>query len=368
MTPGGLRVAMVGLRAPWGAEGGVESAVGALSPRLVARGHEVTVYCRPAYNPHGTSIVNGVRLVDVPTVTGVGTEAFVHSALAAARATARHDVVHLHACGPALFAPIPRAAGRAAVVTVHGLDWEREKWGPAARRIRRRGARVGARTASRTIAVSEHVAAAVRALGGRVTTIPTGVAPHTPEPWDPARFPDLRPGRYVLALGRLVPEKEHRTLLRAAEASGVTVAVVGGAPAGDPYTRALHAHASPRVVFTGARYDAEKRMLLTHARAFALPSRVEGLSIALLEAAAAGLPLLVSAIPPNLEVIGDAPAWRLPVGDDAAWARALAEVEQLDADALARIGRATAAAVCSRYDWDAVTTRTEAVYRAAMGA
>ena len=88
------RVAMVGLRAPWGADGGVEHAVAALAPRLVQRGFAVTVYCRRRYNQLGPGIHDGVRLVDVDTLYGKHTEAFVHTLLATPRASLGHDLVH----------------------------------------------------------------------------------------------------------------------------------------------------------------------------------------------------------------------------------------------------------------------------------
>jgi glycosyltransferase involved in cell wall biosynthesis len=364
---------MVGLRAPWGTEGGVEQAVGEMAPRLVADGVDVTVYCRSRYNPYGNGVRAGVRLLDSPTVYRRSFEALVHTALAAPHASLRADLVHLHACGPALFSAIPALAGCPTVVTLHGKDWEREKWGRAARAFLRSGAWMAGHAATELIAVSRGLDAWCRAtFPVPVTYIPNGVAPHTPEAWDATVFPELRPGGYLLFLGRLVPEKEIGTLLRAVQRSGsrLPVVITGGGSYTDAYVAQLHRDAPAGVHFTGPRFGTEKAMLLTHARAFLFPSRVEGLPIALLEAMAAGLPTLASDIAPNLEVLGDVGGWRLPVGDADAWARALEQVEASEPATLAAIGAAGQRRVHDAFGWDAVVRATRVVYAraAARGA
>jgi glycosyltransferase involved in cell wall biosynthesis len=364
-TVSGLRVAMLGLRAPWGTEGGVEQSVGELAPRLVARGIQVTVYCRARYNPHGPGFRQGVRLVDTGTVYSRSLEAILHTGMTAPRASMRADLVHLHACGPALFAGVPPLFGRASVVTLHGKDWEREKWGAAARAVLRSGAEVALRNASELIVVSRGLESWCRERSdARVTFIPNGVGEHHPVAWEPSVFPELRRGQYHLFLGRLVPEKELVTLLRAVERKPprMPVVITGGGSYTPEYVERLHREAPPGVVFTGPRFGMEKAMLLTHARSFLFPSRVEGLPIALLEALAAGLPTLASDIGPNLEVLGEIPGWRLPVGDVAAWCAAIHDVEDADPVTLAEMGRAGRRRVAEAFGWDAVVEATRQVY------
>ncbi len=363
-------MAFAGLRAPWGPEGGVEAHVAALAPRLVALGAHVTVYCRERYNPHGACYREGVRLADSATIYTRSGEALVHTALAAPRACLRHDVVHIHACGPALFSPVARALGRRSVVTFHGRDWTRQKWGPVARQVLISSAAVGARSADAVVSVSEEMAPWLREAGAAgVDVIPNGVDPHVPVAWDPAIFPMLRPGEYFLFLGRLVPEKGLETLVAAANAarSRLPVVITGGAAYTTGFVSQLRRAASEaQVIFTGPRFGLEKRMLLGHARAFVFPSRVEGLPLALMEAMAAGLPLLTSDIAPNEEVHGGLAGWRVPVDDVAAWARALQKAESAPAEAMTRMGELGRARVLERFGWDDVAARTMAVYERVM--
>lgn len=149
---------MVGLRAP-GAEGGVEGVVAELGPRLVQRGCAVTVFCRARYNGHGARW-NGVDLVDVPTVYTKHLESFVHTALSMpALVGGGFNLVHIHAVGNALLSFVPRAAGVPTVVTVHALDWRRDKWGQAAKIALRTGAWAARRFPDALIAVSGETAA-----------------------------------------------------------------------------------------------------------------------------------------------------------------------------------------------------------------
>jgi glycosyltransferase involved in cell wall biosynthesis len=364
-----VRIGMLGLRAPWGTEGGVELSVGELAPRLAAAGMDVTVYCRARYNPHGSGMREGVRLLDTPTLYRRSLEALVHTGLTAPYATRQADLVHLHACGPALFSAIPAMARRPVVVTLHGKDWERDKWGPAARAFLRSGAWMAGHAATEIITVSAGLEAWCREnFRVPATHIPNGVAPHEPVAWDPTRFPTLKPGGYHLFLGRLVPEKEIGTLLRAVAraAPRLPVVITGGGSYTDAYVERLHRDAPPGVLFTGPRFGFEKAMLLTHARSFLFPSRVEGLPIALLEAMAAGLPTLASEIPANLEVLGDVGGWRLPVGDADAWSAALHACEAAPAAQLAAIGADGKGRVAESFGWDAVVRATREVYARAL--
>lgn len=356
---------MLGLRAP-GAEGGVEHAVAELCPRLAALGWELTVFCRPRYRT-GPSPWPGVRFVDVPTLYTKHLEALLHTTLAVQRVLAGFDLVHFHATGPSTLSVVPRAFGVPTVATIHGLDWQRDKWGPQARTLLRACAWAAGRFPDQVITVSEFLAEHYRSKGREeVTAIPNGVTPNARRPLSDARVEGLRPG-YVLYLGRIVPEKGLDTLVRAFVRSGSQrqLVITGGATYTEGHLAHLRRLADDRVLFTGPRFGEAKDALLTHAGALALPSRLEGFPLSLLEGMAAGLPVLASDIAPHREILpGDAYGLRVPVDDVEAWTRALDTLDS-DPDELRAIrGRNR---VLVEYGWDGVARRTSDVYERLLG-
>lgn len=373
-----LRVAMLGLRAPWGTEGGVEMSVAALAPRLAALGCEVTVYCRRRYNAAGPGTVEGVHLVDVGTLYTKHLEAIVHTGLAMPAAITGADLVHIHATGPALLAWMPRLAGRATVVTVHGLDWQRDKWGGPASAVLRAGAWSSARFPHRVIVVGRHLQDHYREVYGvEASFVPNGVGAIEAPPLEAGQVPGLEAGRYLVFLGRLVPEKGLERLVAAWGAARVDMplVVVGGDAYSKDFAARLRASAPPGLIFPGPRYGAARDALLTHARAFVYPSRVEGMPLAALEAMAAGLPVFLSDIPPHREIlIGDGcapasglmragPGWRVP---EHAWEEALRAAAGLSDERREAAGQEARALVRARFGWDEVARRTLEVYQEAL--
>ncbi len=375
-----LRVAMVGLRAPWGTEGGVEQSVAELAPRLARMGCEVTVYCRGRYNALGPGMHQGVRLVDVETVYTRHLEAILHTARALPAAISGADLVHVHATGPALLSWLPRLAGRATVVTVHGLDWQRDKWGRVASGVLRVGAWAAATFPHRVVVVGHHLEEHYRARYHRdAVFIPNGVGELRSPPLEVGGVEGLTPGGYLLFVGRLVPEKGLTRLVAAWRASGVKIplVVVGGGTYSGAYVEQLKASAPPGVLFVGPRYEAARDALLAHARAFVYASRVEGMPLAPLEAMSAGLPVFLSDIaphreillgevaPPTDEIVRAGPGWRVPEGG---WEQALRLAEALSPAERAAAGEAGRALVRERFGWDEVARRTREVYAQAMDA
>ncbi len=137
MVSAGIRVAMIGQKGYPPVGGGIERHVAELARRLAARGFLVDIYSRPHYSQaSGDTEIPGVRVIRLPSIPTKHLDAFSHSFLSSLDVLRRDTaVVHYHALGPGLLAWMPRwLGGKRVVVTVHGLDWEREKWGPFARR------------------------------------------------------------------------------------------------------------------------------------------------------------------------------------------------------------------------------------------
>ncbi|MDG4820097.1 MULTISPECIES: glycosyltransferase family 4 protein [unclassified Micromonospora] len=365
-----LRVAMIGQKGVPATYGGIERHVEEMASRLAGLGHEVTVYCRDSYGAVEETRHRGIRLRRARTVPSKHLDAIVHSATSTLAALAeRPDIVHYHGLGPVLTAPLARYASRARVVlTVHGLDNQRDKWGRAAQAVLGTAYRLSGHLPDARVTVSRGLAAHYASRFGRPARyIPNGVvAPTHLPPRELSRF-GLRPGNYLLLVGRLVPEKAADLLVRAFRQlpTDLRLAIVGGSAFTDGYVAQLRAAAGddPRIVFTDFVYGDVLAELYSHAAAFVQPSRLEGLPLTVLEAASYGLPVVASDIEPHREMLDrDGPGQRLfRDGDVDDLRRALHTVT---ADLPAE--RAGAALlrdrVLAEYSWDAAARELEELY------
>lgn len=304
-----LRIAWIGGRGVISRYSGIESYYEHVGKELALRRHDLTVYCRTYFTPP-VKEHNGMHILRLPTIRSKHLETFVHTLLSSLHALfADYDIVHYHCLGPALFSFIPRMTGRKTVVTVQGLDWQRRKWGRFAARVLRWGEAAAVRFPSTTMVASKTLQDYYRVRHNRETAyIPNGAGQITHRP--PTRLIgwDLISEQYILFLGRFSPEKNCHLLIEAFEQLNTDMKLVlaGGTSHTDSYAGQLRAHASARVRFldwvSGDDYDE----LLSNAAVFVLPSDLEGLSLALLDAMAAGVCVLTSDIPENREVVDGA--------------------------------------------------------------
>lgn len=370
MTRKAIRVAMIGQKGYPPVQGGIEKHVAELAARLAPAGVEMTIYSRPHYSQaNGETEMPGISVRRLPSIPTKHLDAISHTVICTVDALCRgHDIFHYHALGPALLAWLPRLLGRAVVATVHGLDWQREKWGGFARRVLRLGEWAVARLPQRTIVVSHALQTHFREVYGRETVcIPNGIT--LPIRYEPQRIHErgLAGDDFVLFVGRLVPEKGCHLLCEAwrrldpALLRRYRLVIAGGAGFTDGYVRTLQETAPEGTVFTGFVHGRELEELTGHAALVVLPSTLEGLSIALLEGMAHRRACLVSDIPPNLEAGGDCVA-TFPSGDVEALA---AELERLlvDPERRRRLGEAAFERVRDHYSWEAATEATLQVYR-----
>jgi glycosyltransferase involved in cell wall biosynthesis len=366
----GIRVAMIGQKGYPPVGGGIERHVAELASRLAGRGFTVDIYSRPYYSQAGGDTdIPGVRVIRLPSIPTKHLDAFSHTLLSTLDVLRRDtDIVHFHALGPGLLAWMPRVlAGKRVVVTVHGLDWQREKWGPIARGVLKLGEAASCRLPDRTIVVSRALQTHFRARRGVETEyIPNGITPPM------SRGPDILsaaglPETYVLFAARIVPEKGLHLLLEAHRRlpdevrRAFPLVVAGDAGFTRGYAARLQEQAHPEVRFLGFVHGPLLEALFANASVMVLPSTIEGLSIALLEAMAHGRCCLVSDIPPNLEVAGGCCAV-FPSGDAQ---RLGAELEGLlrNRDRRAALGAQARVQAITNYSWDAVADQTAEVYR-----
>jgi len=308
LTTPPLRVAFIGGRGLVSKYSGIETYYEEVGKRLVQMGHVVTVYCRSYFTP-ALVTYEGMHLVRLPTFRSKHLETFVHTWLSTVHATfSGCDIVHYHAQGPALFSFFPRLVGKKTVVTVQGRDWQRKKWGRVASLTLRLGELASARLPNRTMVVSQALQQHYRtAYGVQATYVPNGSMIR--QRVTPSQLPEwgLEPDNYILFLGRFSPEKNCRLLIEAYEtlATDAKLVLAGGSSYTNAYVDELRRHQSEKIVFLDWVYGPALDELLTNAALFVLPSDLEGLSLALLDAMGAAVCVLTSDIPENREVIAD---------------------------------------------------------------
>ncbi len=300
-----MKIAMIGQKKVPSREGGVEIVVEELAVRMAALGHAVTLYNRR--DPSEKTPLReykGVRIRNIPTLHLMGSDALVYAFFAAFAAIFGHyDVIHFHAEGPSGMAWLTRLFRIPTVVTNHGLDWQRGKWGGLASRYLKTAEGIGARCADEFIVLSDN--------GKQYFRETYGIHPHfirngvsMQEPKEPLEISGLglEKNKYVLYLARLVPEKGVHYLIEAFR--GVQTdcrLVIAGRLSDNDYIQQLKQMAAQdeRVLLPGFVQGRLLEELFTNCRVYVLPSDVEGMPLSLLEALSCGAPCLVSDIPQN---------------------------------------------------------------------
>jgi starch synthase len=327
-----LRIAVLGTRGIPEVMGGVETHCQALYPRLAEKGHRITLFARKGYVQDTPYTYQGVQIKPIWTPRKKSLEAICHTLLCIlhiARYRDEFDLVHIHAIGPGLMVPLARVLGLKVVITHHGPDYCRQKWGMVAKLMLRLGEVLGCRRANKVITVSQHIKALVgKHCRGKVSYIPNGVPlPKILDAGEQLLKWGLVPKRYIFAVGRLVPEKGFHDLISAFSglATDWPLVIAGDADHEDVYSKALKNQAgnTPRVVMVGFVKGIQLAELFSNAGLFVLPSYHEGLPIALLEALSYDLPVLASDIPANIELTHEKETF--PVGNVSALKQTLLE-------------------------------------------
>ncbi len=361
-----MKIAVTGTRGIPDIMGGVETHCEELFPRIAAQGYSVTVIRRKSYVHDTLTEWKSVQLVDIEAPKKKSFEAIVHTFRAiGASKRMKADVLHIHAIGPALLVPYAKLLGLKVVFTHHGPDYDRDKWGFAAKTMLKLGEWMGCKFADHVIVISDVIRKLIAQRCGRtrnVHLIYNGV----PEP-EICDFPEyfeelgIEKGKYILGMCRFVPEKHLHDLVEAyirlkndGKADGIKLVLAGDTDFEDNYSRTLKQQARDHgVVLTGFIRGKKLHSLLSNALCYSLPSSHEGLPIALLEAMSYGLPVITSAIPANLEVGLNAECYH-EVGDVDALATKLSAIIS---QPLQRIGYDM-----SKYDWDRIAGQVSDIY------
>ncbi len=304
-----LRVAFIGGRGVVSKYSGIETCYEETGKRLTELGHKVTVYCRSYFTPPNTSL-SGMRIVRLPTIRTKHLETWVHTLLSTIHAAFSDcEIVHYHALGPALFSFLPRCAGKKTVVTIQGLDWQRKKWGWMASKFLSLGEQAAIRFPNSTIVVSKTLHQRYETqYHAQTSYVPNGTSLRVRNGQSHLKGWGLEPGRYILFLGRLSPEKNCHLLIQAYEELHPLMKLVlaGGSTYADCYASKLKDHASKQILFLDWLSGEQLNEIITHACIFVLPSDLEGLSLSLLDAMGAGVCVLASDIAENRELVDGA--------------------------------------------------------------
>lgn len=312
-----MKIAMIGHKRIPSREGGVEIVVEELATRLVKMGHSVTVYNRKGKNvadkkadkdKRKLKMYKGIRIVRVPTPDNKALNAIVYSFIATIYALlGNYDVIHYHAEGPCAMLIIPHFFGIRTIATIHGLDWQRAKWGGFAKKFLLFGEKCAAKYADEVIVLSLNVQQYFKDKYNRDTIyIPNGVnKTEFREPDIIKKQFGLEKDNYILYLGRLVPEKGITYLMEAYSKidTDKKLVIAGGGSHSSEYVQKIHELAAKddRIVLTGFVQGNLLSELYSNCYMYVLPSDIEGMPISLLEAMSFGLRCLASDIPENTE-------------------------------------------------------------------
>lgn len=370
-----LNIAMLGHKRIPSREGGIEIVVEELSTRMVRAGHSVTCYNRSGHHVSGKEFdgcslekYKGVKLKSVITINRKGLAAMTSSFFGAiCAAFGKYDVVHFHAEGPCAMLWLPKLFGKRCIATIHGIDWQRAKWGGFASKYIKFGEKVAAKYADEIIVLSEGVQKYFMDTYGRKTVfIPNGVnRPIIRSPQLIKEKYGLDKDEYILFLGRLVPEKGITYLIEAFKevTTDKKLVIAGGSSDTDTFMRELKqlAEGDNRIVFTGFVQGQILEELYSNAYVYTLPSDLEGMPLSLLEAMSYGNCCLTSDIAECAEVVEDkAILFKKSDIDD------LKEKMQYacdNPDAVERLKNGAADFICQKYNWDDVVEQTLKLYQ-----
>lgn len=357
-------------------EGGVEIVVKELCTRMAQKGYQITCYNRSGHHVSGAEFDNsekteypGIRQKSVLTIEKKGLAAVSSSFFASLySAFGKYDVVHIHAEGPAFFSWIPKLFGKRVIVTIHGLDWSREKWKSGfGSKFIRQGEKNAVKYADEIIVLSKGVQDYFyRTYGRKTHFIPNGVnRPIIRQPKLITEKYGLTKDDYILFLGRLVPEKGIRYLVEAFKKvkTDKKLVIAGGSSDTDEFTMELKklAKDDDRILFTGFVQGQLLDELYSNAYIYTLPSDLEGMPLSLLEAMSYGNCCLVSDIPECTEVVENKAIIFKKSDINDLKEKLQKACEQ--PDTVKNLKEQAADYICKKYNWDDVVKETVNLYR-----
>lgn len=373
MTKKPLHIAYIGQKGIPALWGGVERATEELAVRMAEAGYFVTAYCRTWYVRHRPAFYRNVQLKYTPTIHTKHLDTVSHTFFSTVHAIwSGADVIHYQGIGPALLAWIPRifSPRTRVLVTFHCLDRNLQKWNWLASFMFLVGEFVAVRCAHEIFVTSRSLEQYVFTVWNVAATyLPNGVFENTTA----VNFEEelqaigVKPYRYVVCLGRLMRDKaQHEVIaafVRAKERLGagfedLKLVVIGDvADPSDLYRAFLEKQVAgnPDVIFAGVQSGAPLKALINYARTGVSLSYSEGMPIAVLELATAGVPLVLSDITAHREILGDSHAF-VDVGNIERAGEHIARTVR-NYDEVSVVSKILAKRIASNYRWDIIVAR-----------
>lgn len=371
-----MKIAMIGHKRIPSREGGVEVVVEELSTRLVKDGYQVDVYNRKGKNVQDKNAdndkkkikkYNGIRIITIPTINAKGIDALIYSIFATIRALlGKYDVIHFHAEGSCAMLWLPHLFRIKTVVTIHGLDWQRAKWGGLATRYIKFGEKIAAKYADEIIVLSKGVEKYFKEKYNRNTNfIPNGVnVPNIREPNIIKKKYGLKRNDYILFLARIVPEKGLHYLIEAYKKikTDKKLVIVGGSSHTNDYLSRIKemVKENSNIIMTGFVQGEELDELYSNCYLYCLPSDIEGMPLSLLEAMSYGNCCLVSNIEENLSVIEEKGISFEKSNESSLEEKLLYALN--NPKLVKKIKEKSREFICNRFNWDDSCYNTEQLY------
>ncbi|MGB0065380.1 MAG: glycosyltransferase family 4 protein [Terracidiphilus sp.] len=347
--------------------GGIEKYTREVGRRLVARGHRVLVYSTRGTEPNcGTW--EGIEIRWLPSLRPHWLEKLSGSFCAAAQAMWADvcpDLYHLHSVAAGAMAPLLGLRKVPCVLQMHGIEWQRSRWGFAGKNTLRLLESISFLSASAVTAVSRSQCEFYqRRYHSPITFIPTGTEAREPTPPSQLAGLGIEPGRYFFTAVRLVREKGIHYLIPAFRkcATGWKLVIAGAAGDDGSYLEMLRqlAGKDERILFLGHVREPLLGELYSHAGAYVQASEIEGMAISLLDAMSYGRCCIVSDIAENLDALGKAGlTFRSSDIDDLACQ--MHRAADLP-DCAALLGEAARTRALAHFSWDTVTAQLEGLY------
>lgn len=358
-----MKIMVLGTRGIPHIQGGVETHCQQLYPRLIKLGFDITVITRKPYveNENNQSY-KGVKLKHLLTPKKKSLEAITHTLLGILYARMKSpDILHIHSIGPSLMVPFARLLGLKVLITNHGPDYNRQKWGKFAKKVLKLGEKLGSIYAHHIIVISEVIKNILEEKYQRkdTTLIYNGVIlSQKSQNIEYIKTLGLEKNKYMIAVGRFVEEKGLHDLVEAYKEldTQIQLVLVGDADHETQYSRELKVLAKKNnVILTGFITGEELNEIFTYAKLFIMPSYHEGLPIALLEAMSYNIDILVSDIPANLEInLGERDYFEVKN------IKSLTEklTEKLEKEEVRNFTQL----LSEKYNWDTIAEQTKEVY------